>query len=97
MSGAPAHAGARLRSLDGVLPKAVPLAEQMGHRGILVAATSTLGAAMMLTDYEAGCAHLQRALDMSLADGLRFNAADAYNSLGGGSGEVFRLRRQSTT
>ncbi len=71
--------------------QAIPLAERFGHTGILVAATGTLGSATMFTDYAAGCAHLQRALTLSLAEGLDDGAADAYNALGGGSGEVFRL------
>ena len=46
----------------------------------------------MFLDYEAGCAQVQRALDIALADGLHFIAANIYNNLGSGSGELFRLR-----
>jgi DNA-binding CsgD family transcriptional regulator/tetratricopeptide (TPR) repeat protein len=72
--------------------KAIRLAEQFGHREILAAAVSTLGTATMFIDYDAGCAHLRRALDLALADGLHYIAANTYSNLGSGSGEVFRLR-----
>jgi len=72
--------------------KAIRLAEQFGHREILAAAFGTLGTATMFIDYDAGCAHLRRALDLALADGLHYIAANTYSNLGSGSGEVFRLR-----
>lgn len=72
--------------------KAIRLAEQLGHREILAAAVGTLGAATMFIDYDAGCAHLRRALDLALAEGLHYIAANTYSNLGSGSGEVFRLR-----
>lgn len=72
--------------------KALQLAELFGHREILGATVSTLGTATMFIDYDAGCAHLQRALDLALADGLHYIAANTYSNLGSGSGELFRLR-----
>jgi DNA-binding CsgD family transcriptional regulator len=45
----------------------------------------------MFLDYDAGCAHLERALDLALADGLYAIAANIYSNLGSASGEVFRL------
>ena len=72
--------------------KAIRLAEQFGHREILAAAVSTLGAATLFIDYDAGCAHLRRALDLALADGLHYIAANTHSNLGSGSGEIFRLR-----
>jgi len=72
--------------------KAIRLAERFGHREILAAGVSTLGTATMFIDYDAGCAHLRRALELALADGLHYIAANTYSNLGSGSGEVFRLR-----
>jgi len=72
--------------------RAIELAGRFGHREILAAATGTLGAAMMFSDYEAACAHLGRALELALADGLHHIAANLYSNLGTGSGELFRLR-----
>ncbi|MEO8523846.1 MAG: AAA family ATPase [Caldimonas sp.] len=71
--------------------KAIELAERLGHREVMVAAISTLGAATMFSDYEAGCAHLLRALDLARTEGFHFIVANTYNSLGSGSGEMFRL------
>lgn len=72
--------------------KAIALAEQFGHHEILAAAVGTLGTATMFSDYDAGCAHLRRALELALAEGLHDIAANTYSNLGSGSGEVFRLR-----
>jgi DNA-binding CsgD family transcriptional regulator len=72
--------------------RAIGLAEQFGQREILAAAVGTLGTATLFLDYEAGCAHLQRALAIALADGLHGVAANTYSNLGSGSGEVWRLR-----
>ena len=71
--------------------KAIRLAEQFGGRETLAAALGTLGTALLFIDYDAGCAQLRRALDIALADGLHYIAANAYSNLGSGSGEVFRL------
>ncbi len=72
--------------------KAIALAEQFGEREILAEAVGTLGTAMLFLDYDAGCAHLARALELALADGLHGLAANTYSNLGSGSGEVWRLR-----
>ena len=72
--------------------KAIALAERFAHREILAAAVSTLGAATLFLDHDAGCAQLHRALDIALANGLHLVAANAYSNLGSASGEVFRLR-----
>ncbi len=72
--------------------KAIALAEQFGEREILAEALGTLGTAMLFLDYDAGCAHLARALELALADGLHGLAANTYSNLGSGSGEVWRLR-----
>ena len=72
--------------------KAIALAQQFGEREILAEAVGTLGTATLFLDYDAGCAHLARALELALADGLHGVAANTYSNLGSGSGEVWRLR-----
>ncbi|MCK9688713.1 ATP-binding protein [Scleromatobacter humisilvae] len=72
--------------------KAITLAERFGEREILAEAVGTLGTATLFLDYDAGCAHLQRALGLALADGLHGLAANTHSNLGSGSGEVWRLR-----
>ena len=72
--------------------KAIALAEQFGEREILAEAVGTLGTATLFLDYDAGCAHLARALELALADGLHGLAANTYSNLGSASGEVWRLR-----
>ena len=73
--------------------KAIALAERLGEREILAEAVGTLGTATLFIDYDAGCAHLARALELALADGLHGLAANTYSNLGSGSGEVWRLRQ----
>ena len=72
--------------------KAIALAEQFGEREILAEALGTLGTATLFLDYDAGCVHLARALELALADGLHGLAANTYSNLGSASGEVWRLR-----
>jgi DNA-binding CsgD family transcriptional regulator/tetratricopeptide (TPR) repeat protein len=72
--------------------KAIALAERFGEREILAEAVGTLGTATLFLDYTAGCAHLDRALALALADGLHGLAANTWSNLGSGSGEVWRLR-----
>jgi len=72
--------------------KAIALATQFDEREILAEATGTLGTATLFLDYDAGCAHLARALELALANGLHGLAANTYSNLGSGSGEVWRLR-----
>jgi DNA-binding CsgD family transcriptional regulator len=82
------------RDLDAAVvwgTKAIRLAEQLDNREVLAAAYGALGAATMLVDYDAGCAHLRRGLEVALADELHYIAANLYNNLGTGSAEIFRL------
>ncbi|HYP30711.1 MAG TPA: AAA family ATPase [Burkholderiaceae bacterium] len=72
--------------------KSIALAARLGEREILAEATGTLGTATLFLDYDAGCAHLRRALELALADGLHGLAANTHSNLGSGSGEVWRLR-----
>jgi len=71
--------------------KAIALATRFDEREILAEATGTLGTATLFLDYDAGCAHLARALELALASGLHGLAANTYSNLGSGSGEVWRL------
>jgi DNA-binding CsgD family transcriptional regulator/tetratricopeptide (TPR) repeat protein len=71
--------------------KAIVLAERFGLREVLASALSALGTATMFLDHDAGCAHLRRALDLALADGLHALAANIHSNLGSASGEIFRL------
>ncbi len=72
--------------------KAIELAEQFGDHEVTAAARSTLGAATMFLNYEAGCTYLQHALALAREDGLHYIAANIYSNLGSASGELFRLR-----
>ncbi|MEO8653822.1 MAG: AAA family ATPase, partial [Ramlibacter sp.] len=71
--------------------KALRLAREIGDREVIAAAISTLGAATMFIDYDAGHGHLQTALALALRDQLHYVAANTYNHLGAGCGELFRL------
>ena len=71
--------------------KAIALAQQFGEREILAEAVGTLGTATLFLDYDAGCAHLARALELALDDGLHGLAANTHSNLGSGSGEIWRL------
>jgi DNA-binding CsgD family transcriptional regulator/tetratricopeptide (TPR) repeat protein len=72
--------------------QAIALATRLGEREILAEAVGTLGTATLFLDYDAGCAHLSRALELALAEGLHGLAANTYSNLGSASGEVWRLR-----
>ena len=71
--------------------RAIALAAQFGRRDVHTAAVSALGAATLFIDYSAGMAHLRDALQMALADGEHYIAANVYTNLGSGSGEVMQL------
>ena len=90
---------AHLRMLDGEFKAAVPwsrkaieLAERFESREVLVAALGVFGAATAFSDYEAGCRHLRRAIDVAIREGLDFTAAVIQNNLGWVSGDLYRLR-----
>ena len=72
--------------------KAIDLATRCGDRETLAAGLGTLGTATIFTDPDAGCAQLERALEIARADALHYIAANALSNLGSASGEVFRLR-----
>jgi DNA-binding CsgD family transcriptional regulator len=71
--------------------KAIRLAEQFDDRRLIAGALAAFGLATMFFDYEAGCAHLRRTIDLALAAGSPEIAATAYRNLGSGSVELFHL------
>jgi ATP/maltotriose-dependent transcriptional regulator MalT len=71
--------------------RAMALAEPYGDRELFAAACGTLGAALLFIDWDAGVAELERALDVALADGLHWIAANSLVNLGSAAGELFRL------
>ena len=71
--------------------QAIELAERFGQRATCAAALGTRGTALLFSDYDEGCAQLERALELALADGFDYIAANICSNLGSGSGEVFRL------
>ena len=71
--------------------RAIGLAGAHGDRELLASAYGTLGAALLFIDWDAGVAELERALDIALADGLHWIAANSYVNLGSGAGELFHL------
>ncbi|MES2101632.1 MAG: AAA family ATPase [Pseudomonadota bacterium] len=71
--------------------KAIALARGFDDRPRLCTALSTLGTALMFIDYDAGCAQMEAALQMALAERMPAVAANAMVNLGSGSGELMRL------
>jgi DNA-binding CsgD family transcriptional regulator len=76
--------------------EAIALAEPYANRELLAAAHGTLGAALFFIDWDAGCAEQQSALDIALADGLHWIAANIYVNMGSGAGELYRLDAAET-
>ena len=71
--------------------KSIDLATRFGDRQRLCLSLSTLGTALMFSDYDAGCRQLELALEMARAEGFDVAAANAMLNLGTGSGELMRL------
>lgn len=67
------------------------LAVDTGQAETAAAALGTLGAATIFSDYSAGCALLEQALQQALAQGLDWVAANSYANLGSGSGELMQF------
>jgi DNA-binding CsgD family transcriptional regulator/tetratricopeptide (TPR) repeat protein len=76
--------------------KAIALAEPTGDRELLASAYGTLGSALVFSDWDAGLAELQRALDIALADGLHWIAANNYVNVGSAAGELHHLEVAQT-
>ena len=71
--------------------KAIALAERLDDVEVLAAAHGTVGAALMFSDYRAGVARLEHALELALEHKLDYIAANSYVNLGSAAGEVFHL------
>ncbi len=71
--------------------KAIALAGEMGDQERLIASTTTLGVALLLTDYERGCDQTLVALRMAREANMPTLVANALNNLGSGSGEYMHL------
>ncbi len=70
--------------------QSLALAERLGERETAALAVNSLGAATIEADYDAGRAHLLRAIEMGMADGRHFVVANAMNNLAFASCELFR-------
>src|SRR6185503_9083437 len=66
--------------------RAIALAERFDLRDVRAVAMSARGIVTMFLDYDVGCEQVQQALDIALADGLHFIAANILNNLGSGAG-----------
>ena len=80
------------RDLDDAIrwgTQAIALAERFDDRATLAGAYKTVGAALMFVDYERGCEHVLKSLEIArtLGDGGA-GVADAYVMLSTASGEV---------
>ncbi len=71
--------------------RAIELAERFDDRETLAGAFNSRGGAMQFIDYQQGDADLQRALELSLTDGLHYLASNAYVNLGSGAGELYKF------
>ena len=72
--------------------KALDLVQRFDDPRVLAEAHGTLGTALLFLDYESGCEHVRRALELSLAGGFDYVAANSFCNLGSGSAELLRLR-----
>jgi DNA-binding CsgD family transcriptional regulator len=73
--------------------KSIALAERFDDKEVLALAYNVVGTALRYSDYERGCACLERSLTIAREAGLNLNAVNALNNLGAGSGELFYLHR----
>jgi DNA-binding CsgD family transcriptional regulator len=73
--------------------RAIELAESFAEREILVDAYTTVGAALLLTDYERGRETLERSFRVAHEIGHDSGATNVYANLGSISCEIFRLHR----
>lgn len=70
--------------------QALELAERFGERETALLATKSIGMATIRSDFDAGRAHLLRAIDMGLAEGRDFAVADLLSALAHASCDHFR-------
>jgi DNA-binding CsgD family transcriptional regulator/tetratricopeptide (TPR) repeat protein len=71
--------------------KAIAVACRFDDQRVLAAAYGTLGSAVLFSDHEAGLHHLERALDIAVAGGFDYIAANCHSNLGTALGELFFL------
>jgi len=71
--------------------KAIDMATPLGDRHLLAAAYGTLGSALIFLDDPQAVPNLERAIEIALAEGLHYVAANNYCNLGSGLGEVYRF------
>ncbi len=71
--------------------KAIDLAERFGGRDVFVAALGVFGAATVFVDYDEGCKHLRRAIDIAASEGLDFMAGVIFNNLGWTSADLYHF------
>jgi DNA-binding CsgD family transcriptional regulator len=71
--------------------QAIALAERFNDRETLVLAYTTVGAALLNSDYERGRRYLEKGSRIGLEIGYEFGVANAYANLGSISCEVFHL------
>jgi DNA-binding CsgD family transcriptional regulator/tetratricopeptide (TPR) repeat protein len=69
--------------------KAIEVARKFDDKRVLAAAYGTLGAALIFIDHEAGVIHLERALDIALAEKFDYIAANCHSNLGTALGELY--------
>ena len=72
--------------------QAIALAERFNDGETLVLAYTTVGAAMLNSDYAGGRSYLEKCIQLGLEIGFEFGVANAYANLGSISCEVFHLR-----
>jgi predicted ATPase/DNA-binding CsgD family transcriptional regulator len=72
--------------------QAIALAERFNDQETLVRAYTTVGAALLIIDYEQGRRYLEKCSRLGLEIGWEFGVANVYANLGSISCEVFRLR-----
>ena len=72
--------------------QAIELAERYNARDTLMRAYTTVGAALLITDFERGRLYLEKCFALGPEFGGEFSFANVYANLGSISCEVFRLR-----
>jgi DNA-binding CsgD family transcriptional regulator/tetratricopeptide (TPR) repeat protein len=72
--------------------QAIELAELFNDLDTLARAYTTVGAALLITDYESGRRYLEKCLKLGPEIGWDFGVANVYANLGSISCEIFRLQ-----
>lgn len=72
--------------------QAIALAERFKDGETLVLAYTTVGAALLFSDYEGGRRYLEKSIQLGKETDFEFGVANAYANLGSISCEIFHLR-----